>query len=652
MCGIAGIVSLKEPIKDWSLVQVMTDIISYRGPDDYGYLAVNSETREVFPFKKPAEVRMVHGNLLLGHRRLSIIDLSSAGHQPMSYDHEKLWIVYNGEVYNYIEIRHELEGKGYRFQTKTDTEVILAAYREWGKDCLHKFNGMWSFALWDKEKQELFCARDRLGVKPFYYHFNGHRFSFGSEIKQLLTLPWVEHKMHTGVMFDFIAIGVYGSNYRETCFEDICNLRGGHYLTFSLQAAPTGTRQPEIVQWWDIDLKKKLFGLSDAQYAEKYYELFEDAVNLRLRSDVPVGTCLSGGLDSSGIVCVVDKLLKRKNISGKQKTFTAISDVTGYDEREYAQAVIDVTSVEPSFTLPTPEQLLRDLDKLLWHQDEPFTSTSIFAGWCVYGLARQQGVTVTLDGQGADEMLGGYDAMPISCLAEDLVHARLLRFCHNFMGYKKNHHLTMYNLVKQIMRRTVKGRFPAQLMPFMHRAQKIINKDYLQEGLKRSVYLQNLKNSSNSLNYFDQQLYQATMSGSLPGILRQVDRNSMAFSLEARLPFLDYRLVEYTFALPSHQKIRHGLAKHVYRNALQGTLPEKVRQRVSKFGFITAEPFWIKGKARQIFDDTFAQISHDVIYNRIEIQKLYRNFLMGGQPFTPLLWKVFNTEHWRRLFFK
>ena len=656
MCGIAGIVATRGCASS-NDIDKMTSIVVHRGPDDHGYIGYKTSTREAFFTKDAAELNRQSGNgydLLLGHRRLSILDLSELGRCPMSYDGGRLWITYNGEIYNYIELREELKGLGYRFVTGTDTEVILAAYSAWGSECLHRFNGMWSFALLDVEKSVLFCARDRLGVKPFYYHWDGATFSFGSEIKQLLALDRVSTDMHAGVLFDFLTFSTYGCNSAQTFYKDVLDMRGGHYMYVPLNNNERWAPQP--VQWWDIDLRKKEPGWTDRQYADRYLELFEDAVRLRLRSDVPLGTCLSGGLDSSGIVCMVDKLLQKAGVDGLQKTFTAVSDSVAFDERDYAQVVIDATHVEPSFVLPTSDRLLRDLDRLLWHQDEPFTSTSIFAGWCVYGLAREQGVTVTLDGQGPDEMLGGYtpSMYPVQ-LAENLENSNLATCLRNARGVHDVLGYAYPKIVRDLLRELGNGLLPSSLMPSLRKARGLFNPDFFDQGIKESVYLKERVGHAEwrrriGGSRFDQLLYQYTMRDTLPGILRQVDRNSMAFSIESRLPFLDYRLVEYTFSLPNEQKLLGGVAKQVYRRALSGLMPDKIRDRTSKLGFVTAEPEWMQQTAKKnTMLSAFSEIKTGAPYNRQFVQDKFHEFLNGNIPLSNLMWKVFCTERYRAM---
>ncbi|MBL8202144.1 MAG: asparagine synthase (glutamine-hydrolyzing) [Chromatiales bacterium] len=655
MCGISGIVSARGPASAEELGR-MTSLIEYRGPDDFGYLGYSSRSGKVRFTRDTGELAPGGGqeyDLLLGHRRLAILDLSEQGRCPMPSADRRLWITYNGEIYNYLELRAELAALGHRFTTGTDTEVILAAYRQWGTGCLDRFNGMWSFALLDVDKSILFCARDRLGVKPFYYHWDGRTFSFGSEIKQLLCLPRVTAEAHPGVLFDFLVFSVYGCNSEQTFFRDVMDMRGGHYLV-----VPLGSLQgwvPKPVQWWSIDLRNKLEGLSDRQYADRYREIFEDAVRLRLRSDVPVGSCLSGGLDSSGIVCVVDRLLKNAGVAGLQKTFTSVSDNPRFDEREYAQAVIDATRVEPSFVNPSPERLLADLDRLMWHQDEPFISTSIFAGWCVYGLVREKGVTVTLDGQGPDEMLGGYvPSMYPALLVDNLVTLELGAAFRNVRGLHQRRGLPYKRIATDLVRELGAGRLPRSLMPSLRRARALLAPEFLAVGLEKSIALRRIDGHGDWCRRvggtpFDRELLQATVYDSLPGILRQVDRNSMAFSIEARLPFLDYRLVEYTFSLPTRQKIEDGLSKQVYRRALDGILPDVIRDRLNKLGFVTAEEDWLREGSNGAFARVYADIPPGAPYSRGYVQQLFSGFVSGRQGYDPLLWKVFNLERLRAL---
>jgi asparagine synthase (glutamine-hydrolysing) len=310
----------------------------------------------------------------------------------MADESKRYWIVFNGEIYNYLEIREELIEKGYKFFSNSDTEVIIKSYIEWGTYCLNKFNGMWAFAIWDNEKKELFCARDRFGVKPFYYYYKDGYFVFASEIKAILEAESVPREPN------YTRILQYLGNYpllenQSTFFKNIFQLPSSHFALINAKGIA-------IERYWDIE-KKNIEGV-DAK--EKFLELFKDSIRLRLRSDVPVGTCLSGGLDSSSIVCVLNKMID----PSKQKTFSSCFEDKRFDEREYIEEVIKNTSVTPFYTFPDINELYPKLEKIVWHHDEPFESTSIMAQWCVMELAKNNGVIVILDGQGSDEILAGY----------------------------------------------------------------------------------------------------------------------------------------------------------------------------------------------------------------------------------------------------
>lgn len=644
MCGISGIISYSQAI-DIDNIRKMTDIIKYRGPDDYGYLAYNTQNNIINHFKE-RNPKIENPNLLFGHRRLSIIDLSKNGHQPMSYLNEKYWIVLNGEIYNYIEIRKELEAKGYLFSSQSDTEVVIASYIEWGTKCLDKFIGMWSFALLNKVNKSLFCARDRLGIKPFYYHYSDGVFSFGSEIKQLLELPWVEQRMNPGPVFDFFVMGAYGCISEETWFEGIFDLRGGHYLLLDLKTKPDNIIP---IKYWGIDKKNKLLGKTDEEYAQKYYELFEDAVRLRLRSDVPVGSALSGGLDSSGIVCLIDKIMKQNRVSGMQKTFTATSDINKFDETNYANEVIRKTNVNPYYTLPTAERLFNDYEKLIWHQEEPFISTSIFAGWCVSRLVKENGVVVSLDGQGPDEMLGGYFPF-YDVLTENLFNGDFRKFRGNYSGFNGIIGLSKKMVLRKIIGKILDGKLPRNLTPILNNNKQILNPEFFENGIERS-FLFNLSKKRKLSNEFDNYSFKATTVSPLPGILKQVDRNSMAFSVESRVPFVDHRLVEYSFSLPSDQKVRNGVTKYIYRNAMKGVLPEIIRNRKSKLGFVTAEPFWLSGELKDLFIDTFENNNDLSMFIDMKfIKSEFYKFQNDKKHFNTLFWRTFNFIKWYNIY--
>jgi asparagine synthase (glutamine-hydrolysing) len=650
MCGIAGICSLEKNLHP-GLIKEMTDSLSHRGPDDEGFLAVNLESKEVFSlsggksktqglkietFDKPV-------NLFLGHRRLSIIDLSSAGHQPMGNEEGVIWIVYNGEIYNYLEIRKELELMGHRFHSHTDTEVILHAYEEWGTDCLKWFNGMWAFAIVDLRRNTVFCSRDRAGVKPFYYLFNGKQFCFASEIKALLKTDGVTPEPNEQIIADYLFSG-YLDHTPETFFKNIYQLRPGEYLLWE-------DNQLTIRPYWDIEPKEVRFtGAGD--YAQRFHELLEDSIRLRLRSDVPIGTCLSGGLDSSSIVCIANRLMfngemiDSKLVGEKQKTFSSCFEDPRYDERPFIEKVIARTGAEKNYVFPQADALFKEVSELIWHQDEPFGSTSIYAQWNVMKMALSRKVKVLLDGQGGDELMAGYlPCFPV-LFGEALKRGNLGGFIREVKGFRKHHGMTLNQLGPRMFIACVPSRYRSMIREFMAGEM-----DWVEKGFKKR-YLRNFPMARKFKDDLNNYLYQIFRTTILPGLLRYEDRNSMAFSLETRLPLLDYRLIEFVFSLPAEQKIQGGVTKVILRNAMQGVLPEEIRNRMDKMGFVTPEDVWfrtlLRGPIENILHSrSFAERGY------FDVNRIKRAFLMhceGKKHLSATIWRWVNLELWFRHF--
>ncbi|MEN6621164.1 MAG: asparagine synthase (glutamine-hydrolyzing) [Smithella sp.] len=477
MCGISGFIS-SQP-QPASLVWLMSDLIRHRGPDDEGFvlfmdfasepvIAGGPDTPEqswqakvaYAPAKRREQVSDELVQLAFGHRRLSIIDLSPLGHQPMSYQAGRFWITYNGEIYNYAELRCELESFGHTFLSLSDTEVILAAYAQWGADCLSRFNGMWAFAIYDSQREEIFLARDRFGVKPLYYWIapNG-AFCFASEIKQFTVFPgWVARVNHQRA-YDFLVRSLT-DHTDETLFAGVYQLQPGYAMRLRLgEWHPDSTGRLPVEKLYE--LKPDFFSGSFTEAALEFRKRLKDAVYLRLRADVPVGSCLSGGLDSSAIVCLMNRLLHEKGAKDLQRTFSACSDVKRFDERYWIDQVVRMTGVDANYVYPSMQNLFKESSAITWHQDEPFGSTSIYAQWNVFRLAAQNGVKVMLDGQGSDEQLAGYHGYFGARFADLFRKGRLLRLWQEMQDTRSIHGYSeiqsMSELVRMMLPQSMKG---------------------------------------------------------------------------------------------------------------------------------------------------------------------------------------------------
>ncbi|VUT28002.1 MAG: asparagine synthetase B [Candidatus Syntrophoarchaeum sp. GoM_oil] len=628
MCGITGIYNLNGKIVDTRQLQAMTDSLKHRGPDDEGYILLNSNGENYKELIGSDSARGLHFenitdlnnirhcfDLAFGHRRLSIIDLSSLAHQPISNEEGSLWLVYNGEIYNYVGLRRELEELGHAFKSKSDTEVVLHAYEEWGVNCLQKFNGMWAFAIYDLNKKELFCSRDRLGIKPFYYFHNGERFVFASEIKSLLEYG-VERKPNNRIIYDFLAFGLQ-DHTGETFFEEIKQLEPASYLVIK-------DGEVKIEKYWDVEVNGEIGHMGKGAISSKFYELFEESIKLRLRSDVPVGTCLSGGLDSSSIVCLVNRFIDKK----KQKTFSSCFDNKKFDERKYIEKVIEKTGADKNYIFPEGEELLEEIADLIYYQDEPFGSLSIYAQWNVMKRASEK-VKVLLDGQGGDELLAGYLEYYASFFKTLVIKKRYCKLMKEMILFLIFHPTSAFELLsKWKLRRGRRNLLsPAFESEYGGRSFKIT--DNLSEKLLNDL-----------------------TKDKLPALLHYEDRNSMAFSIEARVPFLDYRLVEYVASLSLNQKLNNGMTKIVFREAMHGVIPEKIRRRRDKMGFVTPEEVWMKTVLKSWVIDILSSKSfkNRKYWDAEKVLKEFGNVFSGKKKYTSDLWRYVCLELWMRRF--
>ena len=618
MCGLCGVVALDRPAETETVARMAAEL-DHRGPDGDG------------AWDEPG--------VALGFRRLAILDLSAAGMQPMASADGRLQLVHNGEIYNYRELRAELEAKGHAFRTGTDTEVVLAAYREWGEACVERFNGMWALALWDADRRTLFASRDRFGVKPLYYRLDGARLVFASEPKAFRADPETALEANRRAVRDYVEQG-YADHTAETFFAGISKLPPAHSLTFG----PGGLR---LRRYWSLEERDAPAG--DA--AESVRELLVDSVRLRLRSDVPVGTCLSGGLDSSAIACVVDHLLRTeaenaRPVGERQRTFTAYFEEPGFDERPFARAVVEQTGADAHWISFDDAALVDALPRIVEGQDEPFGSTSIVAQWFVMRAAKEAGLTVMLDGQGADETLAGYHGYFGPFFADLLAAGRLRDLRAEIAGYRALHGAGAATAAVALARPFVPERVRWLARGRVRGGSSLVHPDL------RGLAVTPEPNGSHDDGRLRRQLRLILTARGLPELLRYEDRNSMAHSLEARVPFLDYRLVELLFSLDAGQLIERGKTKAVLRRALGDLLPPVVRDRVDKLGFVTPEARWLRGGLGELAADVFASRSFaergfvDADAARRRLERHRSSEAAAGFE----LWRALNVELWARTF--
>jgi asparagine synthase (glutamine-hydrolysing) len=593
MCGIAGIMGINYSPNE-EIIRRMTDAIAHRGPDGEG-IWIN-------------ELKKIG----LGHRRLAIIDLSTNGVQPMQYQ-DKYVITFNGEIYNYLELKEDLKNKGYQFQSQSDTEVIMAAYDCWGVDCLTQFDGMFAFALYNKTNDELFCARDRFGEKPFFYQLDANKLMFASEMKALWA-GGADKSVNNQTVYLYLNFSLHENpfNASQTFFNSINKLQAGHYFKYK--------PGQNIIQkqYWKIDLSYKNLDITFEAACLKFNELFFTSVNRRLRSDVQVGTSLSGGIDSSSVVLAIDQIFESKKEI--QKTFSARFDEPEFDEGNFMSKVIHEKNIEHYCTYPNNLQMIEELPKIMFHQEEPFSTASIYVQWEVFKLAKKENVIVLLDGQGADEYLGGYTHFFIPYFREKYLQGgkTLLQKAINEM---KENNILIDNIVLDKFFKM------ETLLPELFNTIRVVKHRLWGVPLEQSIH----KNISNKYgnqkapfeNFvtLNQALYHSTFNSGLEKLLRFSDRNAMAFSREVRLPFLSHDLVEFVFSLPTDYKIRNGWTKAILRNSLKEILPPEIAWRKNKLGFQPPEKKWLNEKK-------WRDWSND--YHNISVQKKWLN--NGSNP--------------------
>lgn len=562
MCGIAGTIALGEPTPR-ELLSRMAKALAHRGPDGEGIETI--------------------GPCSLVHRRLAILDLSEAGAQPMR--REGAWVVFSGEIYDYVELREELAKLGHAFSTRTDTEVLLAAWKQWGREMLPRLNGMFAFAIWDEGKRELFLARDRFGEKPLFHAMRDGRFVFASELKAFA--PLFKASVDESWVYRFLQFG-HLEQGEESMLTGVKRLLPGHSMTVRVEGDAIVTR---IDRWYSLPMAG---GASDPNAAARFRERFDDAVRIRLRSDVPVGTSLSGGVDSGAIVTTVAAVSP-----ADRHSFTCRMEDPRLDEGEFSLATARAAGVRVHEVTPTAADLARDFDALVAAQDEPFQSASLYAQWRTFQLAKQAGVTVLLDGQGADEILAGYPTFASVAAGERLARGRFAEARAVFASAPSNAGPRVRKeareyAVRKLLGATLLRLIEAARMPRGAHSAALVSP----EARKRFGRPARLRPSLNGRGWLDAWLRYATSEGPLQMLLRYADRNSMAHSREVRLPFLDPRVVEYCFSLADEWKIGGGYTKRVLREAMAGRVPDAVRLRREKVGFDAPDVMWLTGPLR------------------------------------------------------
>lgn len=650
MCGISAVILKNNKSSDLrgKLVKMM-DIIKHRGPDDEGYLLIDNDNKAFCFGGKDTKVYGRDSNLgylpkssinenekyvsdklkvALGFRRLSILDLSPSGHQPMSYMKGRYWIVFNGEIYNYVELKHELIKYGYFFQSNTDTEVVMAAYNYWGIDCFDKFNGMWALVLIDLNKNELIASRDRFGIKPLYYCNVDNYLLFASEIKQFLAFgdlniePHIE-KIKTDVFFDT------REYLEETAFTNVYRCPKAHYLKINISSGALD--QLRFTKYYEFrffnDNNNTKYDINTAKrFSEEYYNLLQDSVSLRLRSDVAVGTCLSGGLDSSSVVYYVNKLLNKNNIADNQKTFSLVfnSSETKYcDESEFIDKLSKQFNLNSYKFDPSVQDVIKNYNKMIFAMDTPQHST-LMSYIFTYKLVKKNGVTVTLDGQGADELQAGY-----------LPYFRYYFTDNSFKDIFKKL-ISNYNVMEGSNKEIINGVIFS-----------IIKKMNLKKITDTILQTKKLQSPFKVLNkkLFDD------FNDNLQTLFHYGDRGSMINSVEARFPMMDYRLVEFWMGLPAIYKIHNGFTKYIARLSMNKKLPDEIVWRKDKKGWEMPQKEWIKDGLGILIKKEIEQ-SHFLKEININFEFDRFNMSINDHRHWKLPIKLFNLALWYKMFFE
>lgn len=635
MCGISGAISVSQNLEIAEAWQ-MVALGAHRGPDG-SKVAFSNVERFVAD-----DVCSTVGNsswCTLGHSRLSILGLTEESNQPFLSSDGRFAMVFNGEIYNFLEIRSELEKEGVTFRTDGDTEVLFNALIKWGRTAIPKLRGMFALAFADNESRKVLLARDQFGIKPLHFYCQGSTVFFASEIKQFTELKNWRAEVCEQVALDFLLYGVT-DHRRETFFKNVVRLLPGHLVEVSANREIKFDSEKWVTEQQIPKIKK----YSNA--TNQYREAFIDSAKIHLRSDVEVGSCLSGGIDSSAIVGVVSRSISPKLMH----TFTATSELNSINEKRYADAVIELCQTSPHFVEPTAKQLLDELEKLVWHQDEPFGSTSIFAQWCVFKLVQESSIKVVLDGQGADEQLAGYNSFLMTYLISLLRRGKVIKFFQQLQKLSKAGRITKSGLLKFFAYQVLPAKIAARMGRVLGIASQNGGNWIRKQTLEAFDVEDPFKKGGKVPTTIEELCRQMIMSSNLPMLLRFEDRNSMAHGVEARVPFVDPNLMNFVGAMRDDFLIDGTYTKKILRDAVSDFLPPEVRNRRDKIGFQTAEEIWMTENApsfKQLVEESVSTCARFFDENTL---RLCNEIIDGEKPFSNVPWRVISFGQWAKVF--
>lgn len=624
MCGISGIITNSYDANGENFASA-NNVMAHRGPDDEGYAfsydgisfeaAKGHDSIPAYNGLKHIE-QVVSAKVIFGHRRLSIIDIGHAGHQPAMMDN--VILSYNGEIYNYLELRDELLSAGYSFETNTDTEVFLVAYMHWGVDAFKKFNGMWAAAIYDCSNGEVVLTRDRFGIKPLYYKLENGCLYFASELKFFKRIG-VQLRENKEAIYHYVRHSI--TDYDDsTFFDGIYSVNPGEYLIYNQRCL-------EAKSYWSED---DLFNASVDQ--KSLGQTFVDSVKLRLRSDVPVGALLSGGVDSSTIVATVSKINGLENF----RTFSAVFDDVEISERKYVEATAASLKFDPNFVYPTAQDLVENIDRLIEVQEQPFRSLSVLSQFLIYKhVSKNSLIKVLLNGQGADEVFTGYSEHYVFDLISDVYCFRLQRAMRKLVRLKRSKDMSYLKLIIWISRVYLSSHY---------------NNFYKSSLYKETFKSKKIFKKNKRLSYLKSKLLHGIQVTALKEYLRYEDRNSMFFGLESRLPFLDYRMVQYGFSLPDEALIENGWTKMPIRNLESSRLPKSVSWRTDKAGFPSPQSIWQRRELQQYFDEVFSEIEEKGLSELLDSKQLasqYKKYRDGINDDWAFIWRIYCLYKWK-----